>query len=126
MFFAPALRSNAVAAPSRNTSDFGLERFMRDAFGGMLPGFHDIEEDEKSWTLRIDVPGVPRDQLRVQIAGNRLEVETDKECARKVYAGYELPAEIDADKTEAHLQDGVLTLKLAKAESAVARRIEVR
>ena len=126
MFFAPALRSNAVAAPSRNTSDFGLERFMRDAFGGMLPAFHDVEEDDKSWTVHIDVPGVPRDQLRVQITGNTLEVETSKECRRKLYAAYELPAGIDADKTEAELRDGVLTLKLAKAESAVARRIEIR
>jgi HSP20 family molecular chaperone IbpA len=126
MFFAPALRSNAVMTPNRTGSDFGLERFMRDTFGGMLPAFHDVEEDDQSWTVQIDVPGVPREQLRVQISGTTLEVETDKECKRQLRAVYELPADIDAERTEARLQDGVLTLKLAKAASAVARRIEVQ
>lgn len=126
MFFAPALRSNSVTAPNRNTSDFGLERFMRDAFGGLMPSFYDVEEDDQSWTLHIDVPGVPREQLRVQISGNTLEVETDEACRRQLRALYELPADVDADKTQAHLENGVLTLKLAKAESATARRIEVQ
>ena len=84
-----------------------------------------LEEDEKSWTVRIDVPGVPRDQLLVQISGNVAEIRSDNECPRKISAAYELPADIDADKTKAHLQDRVLTLNLAKAESAVTRRIEV-
>jgi HSP20 family protein len=126
MFFAPALRkNNAAAAPNRNSSDFGLERFMRDTFGIAMPAFHEIDEDEQSWTLQIDVPGVPRNQLRVQISGRTVEVDTEKDCARQLRAIYQLPAEVDAERTQAHLQDGVLTLKLAKAESAVARRIEV-
>lgn len=124
MFFAPALRSNAMTAPNSAGSDFGLERFMRDL--GTMPRFHDVEEDDQSWTLRMDIPGVPRDQLRVQVTGNRLEVESAKECPRLVRAAYELPADIDVERTEAHLQDGVLTLKLAKAASAVARRIEIQ
>lgn len=61
----------------------------------------------------------------MQVSGTTVEVLSDKECPRKIHAMYELPAEIAADKTEAHLQDGVLTLKLAKAESAIPRRIEV-
>lgn len=126
MFFAPALRNDAMTAPRQTPSDYGLERFLRNAFGGLAPTFHDMEEDEQSWTLRVDVPGVPREQLRVQISGNTVEVETDKECRRQVRARYDLPAEIDVDGSEAKLQDGVLSLKLAKAASAVARRIEVR
>lgn len=124
MFFAPALTNTAVTAPNRTTSDFGLQRFMRDAFGGLAPAY-EMEEDEKSWTLRVDVPGVPRNQLLVQISGNMAEIRSDKECPRKLDAVYELPAEIDAEKTEARLQDGVLTLKFAKAQSAVTRCIEV-
>ena len=125
MFFAPALRNDAVTAPRQTPSDFGLERFLRDAFGGLGPTFHAMEEDEQSWTLQVDVPGVPREQLRVQISGSAVEIETDKECRRQLRARYDLPAEIDPERTEAKLQDGVLTLKLAKAASAVARRIEV-
>ena len=68
----------------------------------------------------------PREQLRVQVTGNTLEVQTDRECRRQLRAVYELPEGIDPDRAEARLQDGVLTLKLAKAESAVARRIEIQ
>jgi len=125
MFYAPALMNTAVAAPNRSASDFGLERFMRDAFGGFAPAAYEMEEDEQSWTLRMDVPGVAKNHLVVQLSGNTVEVQTDKESPRKVRALYELPGPIDADKTEAHLQDGVLTLKLAKTESAIPRRIKV-
>lgn len=125
MFFAPALTDTTVTAPNRSTSDFGLQRFMRDALGGLAPAY-EMEEDEKSWTLRIDVPGVPRNQLLVQINGNMAEIRSDDECLRKIRALFELPAEIDADRTEAHLHDGVLTLKLAKPASVVARRIEIQ
>jgi HSP20 family protein len=125
MFFAPTTTNTAVTAPNRSTSELGLQRFMRDVFGGLTPVAYEIDEDEKSWTLRIDVPGVPRNQLLVQIDGKTVRIESDKDCPRKISALYEPPAQIDVDKTEAHLQDGVLTLKLAKAESAMARRIEV-
>lgn len=125
MFFAPALTNTAMTAPNRSTSDFGLERFMRNAFGNLAPTAWEMEEDEKSWTLRVDVPGVPRDQLLVQISGNTVEVRSGKDCPRKIQALYEMAAEIDPQRTEAHLQDGVLTLRLAKSESVIPRRIEV-
>src|SRR5437870_5120557 len=44
MFFAPALRRNAIAAPKQNTSDFGFERFMNETFGGFMPGVHEMQE----------------------------------------------------------------------------------
>jgi HSP20 family protein len=125
MFFAPALRRNAVAAPKQNSSDFGFERFMNETVRSLVPNFHDMEEDEKSWTLTLDVPGVARDQLRVNVVGNTVEVASADDARRHFRAAYELPDGIDADKSQARLQDGVLTLKLAKVESATARRIEV-
>lgn len=124
MFFAPALNSGAATPPSGTTSGFGLERFMRDL--GIAPPLHEIEEEDGSWIVRMDVPGVPRDQLLVQASDNRLSVETTGDCARRVAFAYALPAGIDPERIEAHLQDGVLTLKVAKPHGAVARRIEVQ
>jgi HSP20 family molecular chaperone IbpA len=125
MFFAPALKRNAVSAPKQNTEDLGFERFMSNAFRSLIPNFHDMQEDGNSWTVTLDVPGVARNQLVVNVVGNRVEVQTTEDAKRHVQAAYELPGEIDADKCEASLQDGVLTLKLAKVESAMARQIKI-
>lgn len=125
MFFAPALKRNAVSAPKQNTEDLGFERFMSNAFRSLVPGFHDMQEDDQTWTVTIDVPGVARNQLGVNVVGNCVDIQTTQEAPRRVQATYELPGEIDADKSEARLQDGVLTLKLAKVESAMARQIKI-
>lgn len=124
MFFAPALRNGSLAATRPGALDDGFDRFIKDAFG-MGRGFQDIQEDDKSWTVTLDVPGVTRDQLNVQIESSTVRVETTPEAKRRYQAMYELPREVDPDACEAKLQDGVLTLRLAKAQSATARRIEV-
>jgi HSP20 family protein len=127
MFFAPALkRKTEAAAPERNTFDLGFERFMNDTFGSLVPGMAGLQDDGKTWTLSMDVPGVRKDQLRVNVVGSRVDIETAPEAKRQIRATYELPGEIEVEKSEAHVEDGVLTLTLAKVESALARQIEVR
>lgn len=91
----------------------------------LMPAVYDVQEDDASWTLCIDVPGVTREQLRVDVVGNTVTVETTAEAARRLSAAYELPNDIDVDKSEARLENGVLTLKLAKVEVAQARRITI-
>jgi HSP20 family protein len=71
------------------------------------------------------VPGVAKNQLRVNVTGNTVSIETDKEAKRQVRATYQLPDEIDVEKSEAKLEDGVLTLKLGKVASATARQIQI-
>jgi HSP20 family protein len=126
MFFAPMLRKNAVTAPEQQGgADSGFERFMQDTFRSLMPGVYDMQEDERSWTLTIDVPGVAKNQLRVNVVGNTVSIETDKEARRHVRATYQLPDEVDVEKSDAKLEDGVLTLKLAKVASATARQIRI-
>jgi HSP20 family protein len=125
MFFAPMLRKSAVTAPEQGGADTGFERFMQDTFRSLMPGVHDMQEDDHSWTLTVDVPGVAKKQLRVNVVGNTVNIETDKEARRQVRATYQLPDEIDVDKSQARLEDGVLTLKLGKVPSATARQISI-
>ena len=66
MFFAPALRSRAFVAPRHFDRNF--ERFVNDAFVGARRNV-DVQEDEKGWTLRLDVPGIAREQLSIGIEG---------------------------------------------------------
>jgi HSP20 family molecular chaperone IbpA len=126
MFFAPVVRSRA-AAPALRSFDRNFERFVNDAFFG--PGFSGVklQQDDKSWTVTLDVPGVARDDLAINIEGAIVRIETKAEAPRQYKAAYELPQEIDVDATAARLENGVLTLTLAKKQPvSKARTIEVK
>jgi len=119
MFFAPVARTRA-AAPSFRSFDTSFERFFNTL------GF-DVKQDEKAWTLSLDLPGVARSDLDISIEGAIVRIETKAEAQRQYKAAYELPEEIDADATSAKLENGVLTLALAKKQPVdKSRKIEVK
>ena len=123
MFFAPVLRTRA-AAPSFRSFDRSFERFANEAF--RATGF-DVQQDDKAWTLSLDLPGVAREDLAITIEGAIVRIETRAEARRQYKAAYELAEEIDADATTAKLENGVLTLTLAKKQPVSnARTIEVK
>jgi len=123
MFFAPALRARAYA-PARSF-DRSFERFLNDSFVGAT-GVK-VDQNDDAWTLSLDVPGVTREQLSIDVDGSVVRVQTVQDAPRQYRAAYELPAEIDAEATSAKLDNGVLTLTLAKKKPVVtARQIEVR
>ena len=123
MFFAPALRTRAYV-PARSF-DRTLERFLNDSFGAASR--LKVEQNEEAWTVSLDVPGVTREQLTIDVDGAVVRVQTVKDAARQYNAAYELPAEIDAEATAAKLENGVLTLTLGKKKPVVtSRQIEVK
>ena len=124
MFFAPALRTRAYV-PARSF-DRSFERFLNDSFFGQASNLK-VEQNEEAWTLSLDVPGVTREQLSIDVDGSVVRVQTAAEAARPYKAAYELPAEIDAEATSAKLENGVLTLTLGKKKPVVtSRQIEVK
>lgn len=100
----------------------------------------DISEDEAGITLLADLPGASRDTLSLDVNGDQLTIEAplalgESQDMQAVYAevragryrrSFTLSRELDTDKIEATLRDGVLTLRLPKLEQARPRRIEVR
>ena len=100
----------------------------------------DIVENENGIVLVADLPGVSKERLGVRVDGESLTVEGS--ASVPVADGFELvhqdvrhPAyrrsftlsrELDASKIDASTKDGVLTLRIAKAEEARPRRIEVK
>jgi HSP20 family molecular chaperone IbpA len=114
VFFAPELRTRATL-PFRSF-DRGFERFVNDAFLGTSRASLNVQQDDKAWTITLDVPGVTREELAITIEGAVVRIETQKEAKRQYKAAYELPEEIDADATVAKLENGVLTLQLAKKQ----------
>jgi HSP20 family molecular chaperone IbpA len=126
MFFAPALRTRSYS-PVARSFDRSFERFLNDAF--FSPAYSGVKfaQDDKSFTVTLDLPGVAREQLAVNIEGAVVSLETAAEAARQFKAAYELPEEIDADASDARLENGVLTLTLAKKKPvSTARRIAVK
>ena len=100
----------------------------------------DVVEDDTGITILADLPGVPKDRLALRVEGDTLQIEGDitsdtPEGMEVVYAevqvrryrrAFTLSRDLDTDKISADLKDGVLTLRVPKAEHAQPRRIEVR
>ena len=100
----------------------------------------DVFEDDAGITLLADLPGVPKDQLELKVDGETLLIEgtiatPTPQNLRSVYAEIRVPKyrrafvlsrELDANRIEANLRDGVLNLRIPKQEHAKPRRIEVR
>lgn len=126
MFFAPVLRTRAVS-PAFRSFDRSFERFVNDAFFQNAGRGLDLSEDEKAWTVTLDLPGVAKEDLSVTIEGTVARIETRAEAKRQFKAAYELPQDIDAEASAAQLENGVLTLTLAKkAPVSTARQVEVK
>jgi HSP20 family protein len=101
----------------------------------------DILEGDADYIIRMDVPGVNREDLEVEIDGETLTVSAERDLApaegyRRLRAerrdkvryrrSFELGRGIDRESVAANFADGVLTLTLPKNEQAVARRVEVK
>ena len=100
----------------------------------------DIFEDTEGITVEAEMPGVSKDQLSIQADRNNLTIEG--EAAIDLPAGMEalyadlqstkyrrsflLSGELETDRIEANLKDGLLTLRIPKRAEHKPRRIEVR
>jgi len=125
MFFAPVVRSRD-SAPAFRSFDRSFERFVNDAFFSNASRGFQIQQDDKTWTVSLDLPGLTKEDLDINIEGTVVRIDTRKEARRQFKAAYELPQEIDVDATTAKLENGVLTLVLAKkVPVSNARQIEV-
>jgi HSP20 family protein len=98
----------------------------------------DIEEEDESYVIEADLPGVRREDLNIELVGNELSISGEiRERERKGIVrrrarhtgrfDYDvtLPSLLEVERIEAKLADGVLTLRVPKAERARRQRIEV-
>ena len=113
MFFAPIARTRAVS-PAFRAFDRSFERFVNDALAANTSRSTQVAEDDKAWTLSLDVPGLAREDLTITLDGAVVRVESKADAKRQYKAAYELPNDVDAGASTAKLEHGVLTLTLAK------------
>ena len=121
MIFAPVIRRAAYAQAPRS-ADQALQRFLMgtlaDPAAARSAAGCTVTLDDKSTTLQLDVPGLAREQLQISIEGNVVRLQSVEGAPRKVQRAWELAADIDAANSSAKLENGVLTLTLAKVEPA--------
>jgi HSP20 family protein len=95
-----------------------------------------IREEDEAYVLSALVPGLQAEDLNIQVLDDVLRIEGEYKLDESEYLLRELPngsftrtlrlpAAIDADSVEAKISEGVLTLRLPKAESARPKKIQV-
>jgi HSP20 family protein len=99
----------------------------------------DIEEADDAYVVEAELPGVKRDDVNIELVGNELTITGEvkqrehkgalrRQTRRTGRFAYRvgLPAQVEADNIEASLSDGVLTVRVPKAERAQRKKIEVK
>lgn len=95
-----------------------------------------IREEDDAYILSALVPGLQAEDLNIQVLEDAVSIEGEYKAEEAEFLLNELPqgsfrrtlrmpAEIDSEKVEAKIADGVLTLTLPKAESARPKKIKI-
>ncbi|MCO5100693.1 MAG: Hsp20/alpha crystallin family protein [Burkholderiaceae bacterium] len=109
--------------------------------GGALEIRVDVKEADGSYQVQAEMPGVKKDDIHVQIDGNRVSIsaEVKRESEQKegervlrseryygsVGRSFQLASEIDEGAASAKFEDGVLSLTLPKKQAPAAKRLQI-
>lgn len=101
----------------------------------------DVNESDKAYTVKAEIPGVSKDDISVAIEGKQVSIsaEVKKEKEEKegekvlhseryygsVYRSFTLPMDVDQSKSEAKYANCVLELTLPKKAGAAAKQLEI-
>ena len=95
-----------------------------------------VREEDEAYVLSALVPGLKSDELNIQVLDDVLRIQGEYKADESKYLVRELPngsftrtlrlpVAIDAEHVDANITDGVLTLRLPKAESARPKQIKI-
>ena len=124
---------------------------LSDLFGEQWPSFSamlnrdgftplaDIEENDTAYVLDLELPGVKKHDINVEVVDQRLIVSGERrETERKgrlrhrarawgrFYFEVRLPERVEPDSVNATLKDGVLHLEIPKNQSSGSRRVVIQ
>ena len=122
-----------------------FRRFMRPATLDAEPMRDiriDVDETEKAYTVRADIPGAKKEDIRIEVDGNRVsisaEVKKDYEekkegrtLVRETYRGsasrsFTLASDVDEASAAAKFENGVLELTLPKKAGDSRKQIAIK
>jgi HSP20 family protein len=114
--------------------------FSNDSAAAWVPAVDIFESPEKTVIVKVDVPAVKREDIKVNFEDNVLTIEGERKLGHedqkdgyhRIERGYgsfrrrfTLPANIDPSKIAANYEDGVLTLTLPRREETKPRQIPI-
>lgn len=112
---------------------------QREPAGGWLPAV-DVEQAKDTMVLKMDIPGIPRDQISIDVHGNSLTISgTREEERQEQHEGYvvrertcgsfarsfTLPPHAKADEITADIQEGVLKVTIPRPTEEPPRQITI-
>jgi HSP20 family protein len=115
--------------------------FSSEGSTGLLRPSMDVIESDKDLTIRVDLPGLKPDDVKVEVEDNTLTVSgevgdtVEKEGDRyhyreRSYGAFQrsvrLPGTVDTDKVDATFENGVLNIVLPKLPQAQPKQIAVK
>ena len=100
----------------------------------------DIRETSENVIVEAELPGFKKDEIDVSVEQGVLTIDAHRASSEReagethlrersytrVHRRFMLPTTVDAEKVDAHLDEGVLTLTLPKREEVRPRKIEVK
>lgn len=110
-----------------------------DEFETVTPSV-DIYEEGNELVMRADLPGLEKKDVDISVTNNYLTISGERKKEEKVekgsyffyerthgsfYRRFELPYGIDVDKIKAHMENGVLEVRLPKTVEAEGKKISI-
>lgn len=141
--------NNAVYSPATWLDQFFTDFDRAVVTGGVAKrAFHppvDIAEDKEEFVLRAELPGVSKENIRVEVKEKHLVLSGEKKNSWEGKGGdaqrgeyryaetsygafsrsFELPRNAQGDAIKAEFKDGVLTLRIPKVKEALPRTIAI-
>ncbi len=101
----------------------------------------DLSETDDAFRIRLDVPGMTKDDIAINLQNNTLTVSGERSSERQkdgeeyvrverafgtFHRTFTLPDAVDPDRVEATYDEGVLTINVPKTEKSTRRQIEIQ
>ncbi|MCW8129872.1 MAG: Hsp20/alpha crystallin family protein [Planctomycetota bacterium] len=107
--------------------------------GASIPALN-IWEQDQTYVVEAELPGLKLEEIEISVAGNELSLKGERKAEAKEGLTYHrrergagafsrvvrFPVDLDAERAEARLENGVLTLSLPKHQASQPRRIQIR
>ncbi|PCI27509.1 MAG: hypothetical protein COB67_08350 [SAR324 cluster bacterium] len=137
------------------TRDYAFDRILdmfQSVQGTLLPAFRNLEQvssreypavnilaDQEDQLLMSELPGFKKEDLKLEVKGNVIRItgkrtQKHEEGSRVIHKergnlefdrSFKLPYQIEAEAVKAELENGVLTVRLPRAESDKPRQIKI-
>ena len=141
----PLLSNIARFDPFTNVDEllkgFGMRPFSMEMETPSLIKI-DLSENDTAYTVRAEIPGMKKEDVKVQVEGNRVSIsaetkqekeekEGERVICRECYQGssyrsFTLGSDVDESEAQAKFENGVLELTLPKKNGKTSKQLEIK